>query len=417
MNETAKPLSLFEAYGIELEYMIVGRDSLDVLPVSDELIKAVTGEFVNDVDQGAIAWSNEVVLHVIELKCNGPTAALSALPGQFQGNINKINSILDNMDGRLMPTAMHPWMNPFLHTKLWPHGSSEIYDTYNRIFNCQGHGWSNLQSMHINLPFANDAEFACLHSAVRLILPILPAIAASSPVMEGDLTGLMDTRLETYRRNAEIIPSITGLVVPEAVTSRAEYDRVILQPMYADIAPHDPDKILQEEWLNSRGAIAKFAYNALEIRVLDVQETPVADLAIASLIIAVLKKLSCNDWSDLPQQNILSTEALATIFTDTIRYADSTVIDNKDFLRMFRFPERRCEARELWQYLYESVKPDLANGHTGQDLAIRTILEAGPLARRIAKPLLKGYRRSKLQEIYRVLSVCLEKGQLFEGID
>lgn len=417
MTGRAQPLSLFQAYGIELEYMIVDRQSMDVLPVSDELIKSITGEYVNDVDQGPIAWSNEVVLHVIELKSNGPAASLSILPGQFQDNINKINSILDNMGGMLMPTAMHPWMNPFLHTRLWPHGASEIYDTYNRIFNCQGHGWSNLQSMHINLPFANDTEFGCLHSAVRLILPVLPAIAASSPVMEGELTGLMDTRLETYRRNAEIIPSITGLVVPEPVTSRAEYEQVILQPMYADIAPHDPDKILQEEWLNSRGAIAKFESDALEIRVLDVQETPVADLAIASLVAAVLKKLTANEWADLPAQLTMTTEAMAAIFTDTIRYADRTVIDNRDFLRMFCFPERRCEARELWQYLYESVKPGLTDGHPGLDMAISTILESGPLARRIAKPLLKGYRKPKLQEVYRVLSVCLEKGQLFEGID
>ncbi len=417
MTDPVQPLSLFEAYGIELEYMIVERGSLDVLPVSDELIKAVMGEYVNDVDQGPIAWSNEVVLHVIELKSNGPAASLSPLPARFQDNINKINTILDDMNGMLMPTAMHPWMNPFLHTRLWPHGASEIYDTYNKIFNCQGHGWSNLQSMHINLPFANDAEFARLHSAVRLLLPVLPAIAASSPVMEGDLTGLMDTRLETYRRNAEIIPSITGLVVPEPVTSKAEYEQVILQPMYADIAPYDPDKILQEEWLNSRGAIAKFECNALEIRVLDVQETPVADLAIASLVVAVLKKLTDNEWADLPELLTISTEALAVIFTDTIRYADRTVIDNRDFLRMFRFPERRCEARELWQYLYESVKPAFANEYAGLDSAVRTILASGPLARRIAKPLLKGYRKSKLHEVYRVLSDCLARGQLFEGID
>lgn len=417
MSEPARPFSLFEVYGIELEYMIVERDSLDVLPVSDKIIKAVAGDYVNEVEQGPVAWSNEVVLHVIEMKSNGPVPALSVLPDQFQISINSINAILDDMGGRLMPTAMHPWMNPFLHTRLWPHGASEIYDTYNRIFNCEGHGWSNLQSMHINLPFADDTEFARLHSAVRLLLPVLPAIAASSPVMEGDLTGMMDTRLETYRRNAEKIPSITGMVVPEPVTSKGEYERTILQPMYADIAPYDPDNILQEEWLNSRGAIAKFERNALEIRVLDVQETPVADLAIASLTVAVLKRLTNNEWSELPEQLTMTTQALAALFNDSIRYAERTVIDNRDFLRMFSFPGHRCEAREFWQYLYESVSPDLAGGHIGQHQALRIILETGPLARRIAKPLLKGYRRSKLQEIYRVLCTCLEQGQMFEGID
>ena len=38
-----KTLGLFEGVGIELEYMIVTRDTLDVLPIADELLKAVVG--------------------------------------------------------------------------------------------------------------------------------------------------------------------------------------------------------------------------------------------------------------------------------------------------------------------------------------------------------------------------------------
>lgn len=417
MSENRRPLSLFEAYGIELEYMIVGHDTLDVLPVSDRLIHEVAGEFVNEVEQGTVAWSNEVVLHVIEMKSNGPVASLSVLPELFQQNIERINSLLANMDGRLMPTAMHPWMNPFLHTRLWPHGAREIYDTYNRIFNCEGHGWSNLQSMHINLPFADDEEFGRLHTAIRTLLPVLPALAASSPVMEGELTGLMDTRLHTYRHNADIIPSITGLVIPEPVQSKAEYERVILQPMYADIAPYDPGKILQEEWLNSRGAIAKFERNAIEIRVLDVQETPIADLSIAALIVAVLKTLCDEEWSELAEQRKVSTELLADIFSGCVKNAELNVIDNRDFLNLFRYPGRRCETRELWQYLYEYVGSEMTDKHPAQDEALRRILNEGPLARRIEKSLRKGYRRPKLHELYRVLCECLAKGQLFEGID
>jgi len=39
--------------------------------------------------------------------------------------------------------------------------------------------------------------------------------------------------------------------------------------------------VLQNEWLNSRGAIARFERDTIEIRVLDSQETPAAELAIA----------------------------------------------------------------------------------------------------------------------------------------
>ena len=138
----------------------------------------------------------------------------------------------------------------------------------------------NLQSAHLNLPFANDEEFGRLHAAVRLVLPALPALAASSPLQDGRLTDFADTRLEIYRHNARRLPIVSGRVIPEPVFTRAEYERAARQPLRA-IAPLDPDGILQEEWLNARGAIARFDRGAIEIRVLDVQEHPAADLAIA----------------------------------------------------------------------------------------------------------------------------------------
>ena len=114
------------------------------------------------------------------------------------------------MAARLMPTGMHPWMNPRAETVLWPDDGSSIYESYDRLFDCRSHGWSNLQSMHINLPFADDEQFARLHAATRLVLPLLPALAASSPVVDGKPTGLMDYRLEAYRTNQARMPSITG---------------------------------------------------------------------------------------------------------------------------------------------------------------------------------------------------------------
>ncbi len=410
-------LPLFAGYGIEIEYMIVDRDQADVLPVTDKVLKVVAGEYVNDIEDGPVAWSNELVLHVIEVKTNGPAASLANLSNQFLNSIYRINRILEDMNGRLMPTAMHPWMNPFLETRLWPHDSAEIYDAYNRIFDCRGHGWANLQSMHLNLPFANDQEFALLHAAVRCLLPLLPAIAASSPIMDSDYTGLMDTRLETYRRNADSIPSITGLVIPEPVMNRKDYQRTILEPMYREIAPYDPQKILQHEWLNSRGAIARFDRNTIEIRLLDTQETPLADIAITALIIGTLKKLVSSDWSDSNTQNALTTAKLAEILSNSVKNAECCVIRNHDYLALFDFPDQDCEARELWQYLLETTL--IGNVDENKEIrpALDFIIREGTLARRIQRAIGQRMKRSRMQETYRVLSDCLANGKLFIGID
>ena len=121
-----------------------------------------------------------------------------------------------------MPTAMHPWMDPS-DVELWPHGTRVIYDTFDRIFSCKGHGWANLQSLQINLPFAGDEEFARLHAAIRFLLPILPGLAASSPIIDGERNGVLDNRLVVYRSNCARIPSVTGDVVPEPMGSIGEY--------------------------------------------------------------------------------------------------------------------------------------------------------------------------------------------------
>ena len=72
-----KTLRLFEGTGIELEYMIVNRDTLDVLPIADELLKTVVGSYTNDYEKEGICWSNELALHVVELKTCGPVDTLA----------------------------------------------------------------------------------------------------------------------------------------------------------------------------------------------------------------------------------------------------------------------------------------------------------------------------------------------------
>ncbi len=248
-------LHLFEGFGVELEYMLVDQQSLNVRPMADQVMHQLAGEYLSEIEFGEVAWSNELALHVIELKTNGPASSLTPLPELMQQHVCQLNALLAPHHACLMPTAMHPWMDPWQELRLWPHDYSPVYEAYHRIFDCRGHGWANLQSVHLNLPFADDAEFGRLHAAIRLLLPLLPALAASSPVLERRLTGLQDNRMEVYRNNSRRIPSITAHVVPEAVYTCADYESQILQRMYDEIAPLDPEAVLQHEWLNVRGAI------------------------------------------------------------------------------------------------------------------------------------------------------------------
>ncbi len=406
---------MFEGYGVELEYMIVDAESLDVRPIADQLLAAEAGQIVSDVELGPVAWSNELVLHVIEIKTNGPAQSLQGLAGQFQESVTRINAHLAPLGARLMPSAMHPWMNPATETRLWPHDYSAVYEAFDRIFGCQGHGWSNLQSVHLNLPFANDEEFGRLHAAIRVLLPILPALSASSPIIECRATGYLDYRLEAYRTNAARIPSISGEVVPEPAFTEADYDREIFQRIYADIAPHDPEGILQDEFLNARGAIARFSRGAIEIRVLDIAECPAADLAVVGTIVAVLKALVAERWSSCSEQQAMPTAPLAELLRAVARDGERAAVTIPGYVRLFGLPERdRLTAGDIWRYLAEklAVADELAPDSLP---ALKAILERGPLARRMLRATGDAPKRERLVEVYRSLCDDLAAGRIFTG--
>jgi carboxylate-amine ligase len=410
--KTAGPLHLFEAYGVELEYMIVDRQQHSVAPLADRVLQAQAGALCNEVEVGPICWSNELVLHVIELKTNGPAECLNGLTEHFQKGVELVNQHLSSLGSMLMPGAMHPWMNPLQETRLWPHGDSSIYRAYNRIFGCQGHGWSNLQSAHLNLPFRGDKEFGQLHAAIRLVLPLLPALAASSPFLDGRCSGLLDNRLRAYQQNQQKIEILTGSIIPEAVFTRKDYEQKILQPIYRAIEPFDPDGILQYEWLNSRGAIARFDRNAIEIRLLDVQECPAADLAIIELICAVLKALVDEHWCSYADQKSWSEAVLAKWLLAAVGDGERTLIDDPRYLSLFGLAGQKATMGELWQHLAATLRPKLV---AQSGLPLEVVLNKGPLARRIISSTGTSPSRKQLGETYARLCDCLARGEMYDG--
>src|SRR5688572_29477868 len=112
-------LRAFEACGLELEYALVDRASLDIAPLADQVLQRGSGADhpVNDWSRGVLGWSNELVMHVLELKNIAPDADLGALARQLQDEIVAMNRTLAAFGARLMPGGMHPWMDPARETR------------------------------------------------------------------------------------------------------------------------------------------------------------------------------------------------------------------------------------------------------------------------------------------------------------
>jgi gamma-glutamyl:cysteine ligase YbdK (ATP-grasp superfamily) len=413
---TQPKLHLFEGFGIELEYAIINSTTLDVSPIADELLREVGGGYEMEVELGNVAWSNELALHVIEMKTNGPSPTLSGLGERFQTHVSRMNALLAPHGACLLPGAMHPWMDPARDLRLWKHENDLIYRTFDRIFNCKGHGWANLQSMHINLPFCGDEEFGRLHAAIRLVLPILPALAASSPMVDGRRHPHLNARLSYYRDNARNVPSVSGHVVPEAVFTKAEYESAILGRIYTDLEKLDPAGVLRHEWANARGAIARFDRDAIEIRVLDVQECPQADIAVAGAVSGVVRALAEERSCAFDTQCSFDERRLVAILDRCIEHAEAATIDDDEYIAALGHPgSGPVTAGAVWGHLIEtcaSAAPELPQWQAFFDVFVRE----GCLARRLARALGDDPSHARQRDVYQRLANNLATGELFSSM-
>jgi carboxylate-amine ligase len=301
-----------------------------------------------------------------------------------------------------------------VEAKLWTHDNNEVYEVYNKIFDCRGHGWSNLQSTHLNLPFFDGDEFAKLHAAIRLVLPILPALCASSPIIDQNFTGLLDTRLNYYRENQKRIPSIVGMVIPEQVFTEDEYTNEIYTKISGDIAPFDPEQILDPVWVNSRGSISRFDRGSIEIRLMDVQECPAADLAVATLVIETIKALVAGKFIDYATQVQWRPEPLASILAIGIESAEGCMITNREYLSVFGLQTHSATAGELWQHIYKTLAGDGNEALSLRSNALDIILTKGSLATRMLSELAGDYSQKNIHRLYQALMRCLAENQVFE---
>ncbi len=398
--------ALFEAFGVELEYMIVDRDNLKVRPIADQLLYDFSGNYSGNFENGLIDWSNELVSHVIELKVHQPVSDLTGLEEAFSKNIRLINGYLQKHNALLLPGSMHPTFDPLKETVLWPHENSEIYKLYNKVFDCRGHGWSNLQSVHLNLPFANEDEFARLHAAIRVVLPLIPGLAASSPILDGKLFGYQDSRMWFYLNNQKQVPSLMGKLIPEPVYSKEDYYDKIFQPIIKDFKDFDPDGLMQPYFLNSRGAIARFDRQAIEIRVMDIQECPTSDLCIIRMIVALLKYLCFSDKQTMEAIKKTDTDRLSRLFKKAIQYGEDCLIEDKKYLSLFGCKEYPINIKGLWSKLLDT-KLSLSMKERSE---AQYLLTAGTLSSRI----IKQYETWKeIDSIYKSLATCLETNTYF----
>ncbi len=404
MSGTDRPLRLFEGYGIEIEAAVVERSSLDVLPVVDELLRRASGgdAWVEDFDDGAIGWSNELVAHVVEMKTNGPVPSFDGVAASFRASGARLDALLAELGARRLPTAAHPWMDPTRETRIWPHHHGDVYRAYDRLFDCRRHGWANLQSVHLNLPFGDEAEFGVLMAAVRAALPLIPALAASSPVLEGRVTGRLDERLHHYWTNSRRARAMTGDVIPEPAYGYEAYRREVLAPIDVELEALGADPVLiGRSFTNARGAIARFDRMAVEIRLVDAQECTRHDVAVTAAVAAVVRALVEERWSPRARQAEFPGAELVQQALAAVERGPAAPLVSAGFAGLFGCSmEQAPDLGALWR----RILPAAWDGPEELEEPLRVVLERGTLAERILAALGPEPDADRLRAVYAELA-------------
>jgi gamma-glutamyl:cysteine ligase YbdK (ATP-grasp superfamily) len=384
--------------GPEHEYALVGKD-LQVLPISDKIIKATCGRITNFVETPQFTFGKELQLHVMEIKANQPFKSPFEFEETMQNAVNSLNQIVHKHGAQLLGSGMHPLLN-LQDTAVWPHYHRKIYQQYGKIFNLNQHGWLNIQSFHLNLPYQKEADAIQIHNQLTNLCAYLPAIAASSPIFEAKEGPGIDNRLQFYKINQKQVPSITGEVIPQYVTSLSQYKRDVIGGYSRDLANAGADKtLLNREWVNSRGLIFRFDRCALEVRVMDEQECIKSDVALACFVRAVLRGLLATNAELLPH------DVLVKDFNATIESGLNAATLN---------PKGKT-ARQVCQHYLK-----IAQNHADQDekkylWLIEKRIENGCLSERIRTDVLRRAEKTDFHEavvdVYSTLIRCLDDNE------
>jgi glutathione synthase/RimK-type ligase-like ATP-grasp enzyme/gamma-glutamyl:cysteine ligase YbdK (ATP-grasp superfamily) len=405
---------LFEVAGLELEYPVVD-ENLEIVSLVEPAFRAIAGRGTSDIELGRVGFSNEIADHVFEVKTIDPVRSLYEAEEALVAGIRRFSEVLQQeWNARLLPTGMHPWFDP-AQARLWSRSGTRIYNAYSRIFDIRTHGWMNVHATHLNLPFGgSERETVAMHSAAALLIPYLPAISASSPVHDGVLQPHTDARLAWILQHQSRIPETCRDIVPEYVDSLSAYKRVILQPMYTALDRFPDSAPLRHEFLNSRGAVLRFARRALELRVLDTQECVRMDVAICVFARAAMQALT---------SSIMSGETTLPPHQLLVRDFRTCVTDGS--AAMVHAPhlgggEETIPVRDVLLTLLDRAHSVVSedDAHYLDDVA--EIIQQGSLSERIRARLepfaaSADTMREHVREVYRELARCLVRNEPWAG--
>ena len=392
------PYKTLEVLGPEHEFSLV-NDEMKAMPIVEQVIK----EYYMNMRAGSTTYyerfnfCKEFPLHIIEIKPKKPFKN----PELFEETMQNAILVLLELIGKkyhahLLGTGMHPLLR-LEETGTRPR--DWIGQELEKAFNLRRHGWLNIQSFQINLPYSSEEKAVCLHNALAYLCAYLPAISASSPICEGYITPYIDFRLYEYKMKSLEIPSVTGDVVPDYISSFRQYQKDISERYLRDLTNAGVTTNVFADYINQRGAVFKSTRKAIELRVMDEQECVKSDVSLSCFVRATIRGLIDLNYEPLPHQVLVD---------------DYNSIIKNGLEAKVMHPAGKT-GRQVCQYFFNLASKYATKNEKKYLWIIEKRIKEGNLSELIRRRVLNKAQKTDFEEaiisVYSKLSECLSRNE------
>jgi glutamate---cysteine ligase / carboxylate-amine ligase len=270
--------------GLEEEFALLDPGSLDMVPRFEQLRDAAAADPVL-----AESVAGELISSEIEIRSGRCTDLAAGFVAQ-RDRRRRLFSVADSCGVRLGSTGTHPWAD---------YRDQKIIDTehYHRVEDGLKYvAWrNNTFSLHVHVGVRDADRAVLVCDRLRPVLPLLLAISANSPFLDGRDSGLHSMRTQIFTK------SFPRCGIPDAYGSWDEFAR------YIDFLVRTRSIVeYTQVWWSIR---PHFAFGTVEVRICDAQMTAPESESLAALIVACVAQAARDvdegvPWTDHPRRMI-----------------------------------------------------------------------------------------------------------------
>jgi carboxylate-amine ligase len=265
--------------GLEEEFALLDPVGLGLVGCFEQLRDAAADDAVL-----APAIAGELIASEIEIRSGRGEDAAAARSAQRELR-RRLFALAATQEIELGATGTHPWSD---------YRQQHIIDTkhYHRVEDGLKYvAWrNNTFSLHVHVGVRGADRAVRVCDRLRPVLPVLLAISANSPFLDGSDSGLHSARTQTFTKSFPRcgIPDVFGdwnafadyIAFLIATRSIVEYTQV-----WWSIRPH-------------------FSFGTVEVRICDAQATAAESDGLAALIVACVAQAARDEDDGVPYANL-----------------------------------------------------------------------------------------------------------------